>query len=170
MSLNCFEGHDSIVADLAVSPDTTFLATGSADYTVKLWSIKAKNEKTNFPGHEHGTVAVTISPDSKMVISGGHDGLVRIWSVSDKGPPPRQLKGHKGVVTCITCLNDGLIATGGSDGIVIVWDIGENKEIWRFDNESEVQSLAASHDGRSVFSGDLRGVVRMWPITISGRK
>jgi WD40 repeat protein len=46
-----FIGHSSDVKSVAFSPDSKYLASGSADNTVKLWSVESQKEVTTMQGH-----------------------------------------------------------------------------------------------------------------------
>ena len=44
-------GHTSHVYSVAFSPDGKYLASGSSDNTIKLWSVDNKQEITTLKGH-----------------------------------------------------------------------------------------------------------------------
>ncbi len=46
-----FIGHSSSVISIAFSPDGKYLASGSYDNTVKLWSVESQKEVTTLHGH-----------------------------------------------------------------------------------------------------------------------
>jgi WD40 repeat protein len=46
-----FIGHSSFIWSIAFSPDGKYLASGSADNTVKLWSLESQKEVTTLQGH-----------------------------------------------------------------------------------------------------------------------
>jgi WD40 repeat protein len=45
------EGHSNLVFSVAFSPDGKYLASGSGDNTVKLWSVESQREVTTLQGH-----------------------------------------------------------------------------------------------------------------------
>jgi WD40 repeat protein len=46
-----FIGHSSYVRCVAFSPDGKYLASGSQDRSVKLWSVESQKELTTLKGH-----------------------------------------------------------------------------------------------------------------------
>jgi WD40 repeat protein len=65
---------------VAFSPDGKYLASGSSDYTIKLWSIKSQKEITTLKGHSNGVQSVIFSPCGRYLASGSSDKTVKIWS------------------------------------------------------------------------------------------
>ena len=55
------------------------IVSGSADSTLKLWSVETKKLVNDLPGHGDEVYTVDWSPDSQKVVSGGKDKLLRIW-------------------------------------------------------------------------------------------
>jgi WD40 repeat protein len=47
-----------------------YLASGSEDKTVKLWSVESQKEVTTLESHSHYIYSVTFSPDGKYLASG----------------------------------------------------------------------------------------------------
>ncbi len=46
-----FIRHSSNILSITFSPDGKYLASGSADKTVKLWSVESQKEVTTLQGH-----------------------------------------------------------------------------------------------------------------------
>jgi WD40 repeat protein/serine/threonine protein kinase len=75
-------GHSESVTCLAYSPGGTLLASGSSDFTVKVWNPKTGALITTCAGHTNHVMAVDFSPDGRFMASSGEDGLVCLWDVS----------------------------------------------------------------------------------------
>ncbi len=73
--------HYGNVASIAVSPDGSILASGSADCTVKLWSLPEGTLSRKLTGHTKTVLSLAISPDGTKLASGGSD-AIKIWSIS----------------------------------------------------------------------------------------
>ena len=73
--------HTKWVSCLAISPDGTLLASGSADRKVKLWSLASGQLLSTLRGHTEGVSYLAMSPDGTILASGSWDGTVKLWSL-----------------------------------------------------------------------------------------
>jgi WD40 repeat protein len=125
-------GHSEIVTCLAYSPDGTLLASGSLDFTVKLWNPQSGALITTCAGHTNNVISVDFSPDGRFMAS-TQDGLVCLWDVSTwqivltfTNRRPRVAFSGKllGVAT-------GGDSYGDGEGVVKFWDYAAGHEIKR---------------------------------------
>jgi WD40 repeat protein len=58
------------------------LASGSADKSIKLWSIRLQKEVNTFLGHSEKVTSVAFSNDGLYLASSGEDKTVKLWSMS----------------------------------------------------------------------------------------
>jgi len=72
-------GHVQAVYQVSWAADSRLLVSGSADSTLKLWSMETKKLHTDLPGHGDEVYTVDWSPDGQRVVSGSKDRLLRIW-------------------------------------------------------------------------------------------
>lgn len=67
------------VYQIAWSPDSRLLVSGSADSTLKVWNMKTFKLEVDLPGHADEVFAVDWSPDGLRVVSGGKDKVLKLW-------------------------------------------------------------------------------------------
>lgn len=101
-----FQAHDTYITRCALSPDARFLATCSADTTVKLWSTSQFQFSLNrvLQGHQRWVWDVAFSADSAYLVSASSDHVARLWELSS-GKTMRQYNGHHRAAVCVA-LND----------------------------------------------------------------
>lgn len=86
-------GHHKSVNAAVYSPDGSFLVSGSADNSVKVWDISTLKETKTLNGHIDAVMAVSVHPDCATIASASQDRTVRIWTLPN-GSITRILKGY----------------------------------------------------------------------------
>jgi WD40 repeat protein len=164
--------HTSVVDDVAISPDSSFLASGSWDKTVKLWDFATGACLHTFEGHSNRVRCVAISPDSSLVASGSDDKTIRIWHIADR-TLVCTLHGHKDWVTGVAFSPNGQrIASVSNDGVVRLWDVEEEKTVGILENtgfsaDSPKVRIAGDGTGITVFGGGKSSSWKMVPSEVS---
>jgi WD40 repeat protein len=87
--VRALEDHTGPVHAMAWSPDSKFMATTSADRSVRVWRTDSDQGKQVLTGHTGATIAVAWSPDGKTLASSSSDQTVRLWDLTAQ--PPREL-------------------------------------------------------------------------------
>lgn len=101
-----FAGHSKEVMSLALSPDGNRLASGSQDFTVKLWDTTTGACLSTLTGHEYGVESVAFSPNGNLLASGSYDETVRVWNM-ETGACEAVLTGHGRSVESVAFSPDG---------------------------------------------------------------
>ena len=81
--LDILAGHQGPVTSLCFSPESSLLASGSWDKTVRLWDVYDGRGQTDVLPHAHDVLAVAFRPDGKQVAVATLDGQVFLWKPDD---------------------------------------------------------------------------------------
>jgi len=110
-----FKGHREFVSDVAFSPDSRTVVSGSWDGDLKLWDPASGREIRTLSGHTSGIVRVAFSPDGKHIFSGAWDGTIRVWDAAT-GEQSVSLSAGRGSEDWLAIAPDGLF-DGTSDAM-----------------------------------------------------
>ena len=80
-------GHTDEITGAAWSPDGAWVATISADTTVRIWDGKTGQIIQTLFDHEDEVEAVAWSPDGKRLVTVSRDGSLNIWNVGESVLP-----------------------------------------------------------------------------------
>jgi len=158
---NILRGHQGWVISVAVSRDGKYIATGSKDSSVRLWSIEGKLLKI-LKGHRDQINSVAISPNGRYIAAGSKDYTVLLWSIEGRLLQTLQLRDKVNSVSFSP--SSDRIMTGSSDGTVQLWSTeGQLLRTFRGSQES-IRSIAFSSDGKYIVSGSTDSTVRLWTV------
>jgi WD40 repeat protein len=150
-------GHTFWATDVTFSPDSTRLASASADRTVRVWEVPEGRELLTLRGHTGWVRSVAFSPDGQTLASAGDDQVIRLWNAAT-GTETNTFRGHTKGVLAVAYSPDGehLASAGGGPGNageVRIWDTTTHQAARTFQGHSApVMSVAFSPDSRLLAS------------------
>ncbi|KAI0066551.1 WD40 repeat-like protein [Artomyces pyxidatus] len=135
--------HDAPVHICKADPTSTYLASGAADGTVKVWDIARGFVTHVLRGHGGVVSALTwsfprtaslgLEERALRLITASVDTRVRVWDLArgaerarsgKQVKPEAILEGHVSVPRGLDVTEDGRwLVTGGRDSVVLVWDM-----------------------------------------------
>lgn len=156
-------GHLERVRKIAISPDSSRIASASGDFTVKLWDAETGENLMTLAGHTHIVESVAFSPDGWRLVSAGRDGTVRMWDVAR----------HRGAVNAVAMAKDGLLATAGTDRSARLWNVSSgvprlqrvfaDPALERATSHADtIYRLALALDGSTVATAAFDKKVKLW--------
>jgi WD40 repeat protein len=170
------------MAEVALSGDGQWLATGGDDGAVRLWRLAdtaSPLSATDLGTHDEAVAAVVFSPDRRWVVTGGFDNMVRQWPVPPNSGSSAVIGELTGDVTCLITLGDtGRIAfagegrlsqddsaaRSGENSVVLARLDGKPLETLQPGLGDMLHSLASDSANRWLASGAVNGAIQIWTL------
>ena len=160
-----FKAHNSTTWAIAFSPNGKIIASGSADKTIKLWSLHGQELATITVSEEVKSIA--FSPDGQRLAIGVNDGTLGVWQLADK--KLTTIKAHSGTISKVLFTPDGQkLVTGSVNGQATLWSLNGKKLVNFNRGEDGVRGLAISADGKLLATSGNNKKIEFW--SINGEK
>lgn len=165
-------GHTKPVSQVRISPDGRFIASASADATVKLWDAATGQHLDTLVGHIAGVSCLAWGPDSNTIATGSDDKAIRLWDrVTGRpkttarrtvhGQEMAPLRGHHNYIHCLAFSPKGnILASGSYDEAVFLWDVRAGRLMRSLPAHSDpVSGIDFCRDGTLVASCSTDGLM-----------
>ena len=175
--LGQLRGHTNPIASLAFSPDGQFLASGSGDNTVRVWTVGTINPRgievearildqdcAILEGHTGPIYGLAFIPGNQahapQLVSASDDCALRVWQRNTDGTwaTRHTLSGHTREVSRVVAAPNGTwVASASFDCTVRLWNpqIGKFQETLA-ETQGSLTALAVSPDGSHVLTGSAK--------------
>lgn len=161
--IGSFNQHTDAVWSVAVSADSKYALSGSADKTVRFWDLNSLKELHRLEGHPSPVFSVSMA--LPRGVSGSADETVRVWDLATSFPV-QKLGGRLKPVHGVAMSQDGkLVLSGSDDGVVRLWDVETGKEKKMEGHEGPVWCVAFLPGNQRCISGGSDRSVRLWDLS-----
>jgi WD40 repeat protein len=163
-SYSSLSGHSRLVTSLAASPDGRWLASASADHSVRLWGLADGKPGPELQPH-HGFVnCLAFHPSAELLASGSADKSVNLYRLPEARLDGK-LGGHSGAVNALAFSPDGQYLASGDASGVHLWRVLDGKLLTILpSNEAQVNSLAFTRDSQLLVSHQEDRSLHVWQI------
>lgn len=142
-----------------------YLLSGSADTTIRLWSLDTWSNLVVYRAHQSPVWDVRFCPHGHYFVSSSADHTARLWSTPQIAPL-RLFVGHDSDVDVVAWHPNGayvFTASGAGDKTVRMWDIVRGTSVRLYTGQvGNITSMACSPGGHIVASADDRGEIILW--------
>jgi coatomer subunit beta' len=149
------EGHAAGVncIDYFQGGDKPYIASGSDDFTIKIFDYQTKACVHTLQQHTNNVSAVVFHPTLPIILSGSEDGTVRVWHSTTYRLESTLNYGLERCWTLGVSGNSNKVAIGYDEGVVVL-QMGREMPVVSMDKSGKVL-LATTKD---VQAGAIRGV------------
>lgn len=175
-SLRQLKGHTDTIFSVTLSADERYLASGSADATIRVWDLDlAWSEPRILKGHRGAIYAVVVCPTYPLLASAGQDGMLRLWDLTT-GQLLKTIPGHSQAIRFLAFSPNGsLLVSSGNDNVTRLWSlvdqeiVGEPRSL-RVERQATLNGCgpaAFNQAGNILATGDRTGKLTLWRATQS---
>ena len=95
-------GHKDSINSVTYSPDGRYIASASADCTIRVWDTRS-GEHTTFPlgGDRKWVHSFSFASNGKVLAAVGEEGEILVWDTSVNTGIPQRLHYHSANFTCV---------------------------------------------------------------------
>lgn len=144
-------GHNDAIKCFDVSSDSVHVITGSADASLKVWTIADGRLTQVLVGHETAVTSVAYPAYvHRTAVSGGDDALVLVWNV-ETGQTRVVIRDHQAALASVRVTADaGHVVSGAVDGRLLVHDASTGQRVAAIDLHATIADICISHDAGKI--------------------
>ena len=173
------ESHREAINCVAFHPIFSSIATGSDDYTIKIWDWELGELERTIKGHTRAVLDVDYGgPRGGILLAScSSDLTIKLWDPADDYKNIRTLPGHDHSISAVRFIHSGaagapssgnLLVSASGDQTLKIWDVTTGYCVKTLRGHSEwVRDVFPSFDGRFLLSTGNDRTVRLWDISVS---
>ncbi|KAJ5114311.1 nuclear migration protein nudF [Penicillium alfredii] len=163
------ESHRDTINCIAFHPKYSSIASGSDDFTIKIWDWELGELEMTLKGHTRAVrdVDYGATRGGILLASCSSDLTIKIWDPADGYKNIRNLQGHDHIVSSVRFIPGGnLLASASKDADVRLWDVTNGYCVKTIQGHTGwVRNVYPSSDGKFLLSTGDDMTVRLWDIS-----
>ncbi|KAI1825878.1 nuclear distribution protein pac-1a [Xylaria intraflava] len=166
------ESHRNTINCIAFHPIFTVLATGSDDYTIKIWDWDVGELERTIKGHTRAVLDVEYGGPrgNTLLASCSSDLTIKLWDPADDYKNIRTLPGHDHSVSALRFIpaSANLLVSASRDQTLKIWDVNTGFCLRTLKGHTGwVRDVFPSFDGRYLLSAGDDMTARLWDISVT---
>ncbi len=159
-------GHTNRINRIAWSPDGLYLASPSADNTIRIWDVRNGACVLTLQEHTNLVSSVAWSPDGQRLASASWDNTISLWETIS-GKHLQTLKGHTEWVCSVAWSPDGQrLASTSSDRATRLWYVDSGEYLQMLEGSAREHTgfynVVWSPDGQRLASVAADKTICLW--------
>lgn len=168
------ESHREAITCVAFHPIFSSLASGSEDYTIKIWDWELGELERTVKGHTKAVLDVDFGGPrgGTLLASCSSDLTIKLWDPSDEYKNIRTLPGHDHSVSAVRFVPSGAAGSPSSGNLLVsasrdkslrIWDVSTGYCVKTIRGHADwVRDVSPSYDGRFLLSAGVDQTARIW--------
>jgi len=156
-------GHAIYITRIAWSPDGSYLASPSADKTIRIWDTRIWACVRTLRGHTGQINSVAWLPDGERLASASGDNSIRLWDAAS-GTHLQTMKVHSASILIVAWSPDGQrLASASDDKAIRLWEAASDLVLQTLQSHTGwIYCVAWSPDGQRLASASDDKTIRLW--------
>ncbi|OKL60015.1 hypothetical protein UA08_04515 [Talaromyces atroroseus] len=163
------QSHRDKVNCIAFHPIFSSIASGSDDYTIKIWDWDVGELERTLKGHTRAVRGIDYGgPHDKVLLAScSSDLTIKLWDPADDYKNIRTLQGHDHIVNAVRFTPSGdFLISASRDTDIRIWAVTNGYCIKTISGHTGwVRDICLSHDGKFLLSTGHDNTARLWNIS-----
>ena len=158
-------------SSILISPDSQTVATGSANGSVRLWTLDG-DLIADLRGHSDAVRGISFSPNGELLATAGRDNTIRLWDLQQQRTIDiltRQTASfwhqEESFQHVVFSPNGQQLASNSEDGTFRLWNLQGEQLLAANAQQGRLHVIRYSPDGGQLATAGEDGRIRLWSLS-----